>query len=157
MATLWYWLHIAGTVGFVAVHGEQAVAMFRIRAAATDRAAIETLTERSKAKTGLSYLSLGIIVVSGTAAGIHSSDFGATWIWAAIIVLLTTVGLMSVTATPWMKSLRTGCTRWADGNYAMDDDQLARTISGPVPFIVAGIGSAGLVIILLLMFLKPGA
>lgn len=157
MATLWYWLHIAGTMGFVAIHGEQALAMFRIRAAATDRAAIESLTERSKAKTGISYLSLGVIVVSGTAAGIHGSDFGATWIWAAIIVLLITVGLMSVTATPWMKSLRNGCTRWADGSYTMDDDHLAQTISGPVPFIVAGIGTAGLAIILLLMFVKPGA
>ena len=157
MQALWFWLHIAGTVGFVAVHGEQAVAMFRIRAAGTDRAAIETLTERSKAKTALSYLTLGVIVVSGTAAGIHGSDFGATWIWAAIIVLLITVGLMSVTATPWMKSLRHGCTRWADGTYSMDDEQLARTLAGPVPGLVAGIGTVGLVIILVLMFLKPGA
>ena len=71
MSALWFWLHIAGTIGFVAVHAEQATAMFRIRAAGTDRAAIEALTERSKAKTGLSYLALGVIVVSGTAAGIH--------------------------------------------------------------------------------------
>lgn len=157
MQALWFWLHIAGTVGFVAVHGEQAVAMFRIRAAGPERARIEALTERSKAKTGLSYLALGAIVVSGTAAGIHGSEFGTTWIWAAIIVLLITVGLMSVTATPWMKGLRYGCTRWADGSYAMDDQELARTLAGPVPFIVAGIGTAGLVVILLLMFLKPGA
>ena len=157
MQTLWFWLHIAGTVGFVAVHAEQAVAMFRIRAAGQDRAKIEALTERSKAKTGLGYLALGIIVASGTAAGIHGSMFGSTWIWAAIIVLLVTVGLMSVTATPWMKSLRHGCTRWADGSYTMGDQDLASTLSGPVPFIVAGIGAAGLVIILVLMFLKPGA
>jgi hypothetical protein len=156
MQTLWFWLHIAGTVGFLAVHGEQAVAMFRIRAAGEDRATIEALTERSKARTGRSYLAFGVIVVSGTAAGIHRSEFGATWIWAAIIVLLITVGLMSVTATPWMKSLRYGCTRWADGSYAMDDAMLARTLAGAVPFVVAGIGTAGLVIILLLMFLKPG-
>ena len=157
MQALWFWLHIAGTIGFVAVHGEQTMAMFRIRASGTDRAAIEALTERSKAKTGLSYLSLGVIVTSGTAAGIHGSDFGATWIWAGIIVLLITVGLMSVTATPWMKSLRHGCTRWADGSYTMDDAELARTLAGPVPMIVAGIGTAGLIVILLLMFLKPGA
>jgi len=157
MQSLWFWLHIVGTVGFIAVHGEQAMAMFRIRSAGSDRDAIETLTERSKAKTALSYLALGVIVVSGTAAGIHGSAFGATWIWAAIVVLLITVGLMSVTATPWMKSLRHGCTRWADGSYAMDDQELARTLAGPVPAIVAGIGTTGLVVILLLMFLKPGA
>lgn len=157
MGSLWFWLHIAGTVGFVAVHGEQAVAMFRIRAAGKERARIETLAERSKARTARSYLTLGVIVVSGTAAGIHGSAFGATWIWAAIIVLLVTVGLMSVTATPWMKSLRQGCTQWADGSYAMNDEELAAALAGPVPLIVAGIGTVGLAIILLLMFLKPGA
>lgn len=157
MGSLWFWLHIAGTVGFVAVHSEQAVAMFRIRAAGKERAMIETLAERSKARTARSYLTLGVIVVSGTAAGIHGSAFGATWIWAAIIVLLVTVGLMSVTATPWMKSLRQGCTQWADGSYAMNDEELAAALAGPVPLIVAGIGTVGLAIILLLMFLKPGA
>ena len=72
-------------------------------------------------------------------------------------MLLVTVGLMSVTATPWMKGLRNGCTRWADGSYTMDDAELARTLAGPVPLIVTGIGTAGLLVILLLMFLKPGA
>ena len=157
MGSFWFWLHIVGTVGFVAVHGEQVVAMFRIRAAGKDRARIEAMTERSKAKTGLSYLALGIIVASGTAAGIHGSMFGTTWIWAAIMVLLITVGLMSVTATPWMKSLRVGCTQWADGTYTMDDQALADVLAGPIPFLVTGIGGVGLVIILVLMFLKPGA
>ncbi|MEA2520939.1 MAG: hypothetical protein QOI81_585, partial [Actinomycetota bacterium] len=128
MDAVWFWLHIAGTVGFIAVHGEQAIAMFRIRAAQHDRATIEALTERSKAKTARSYAALGVIVVSGSAAGIHRSEFGEAWLWAAIIVLLVTVGLMSVTATPWMKRLRYGCTRWANGTYAMDDDELAQTI-----------------------------
>jgi cytochrome bd-type quinol oxidase subunit 2 len=157
MRALWFWLHIVGVVGFVAIHGEQAFAMFRIRSSGRDREAIEALTERSKARTGLSYLALGVIVVSGTAAGIHLSEFGTTWIWAAIIVLLITVGLMSVTATPWMKRLRYGCTRWADGSYTMDDAELAATLDGPIPFLVAGIGTVGLIVILLLMFLKPGA
>lgn len=157
MDTVWFWLHIVGTVGFIAVHGEQAIAMFRIRGARDDRAAIEALTERSKAKTARSYAALGVIVVSGTAAGIHRSEFGAPWVWAAIVVLLVTVGLMSVTATPWMKRLRYGCTRWADGTYAMDDQELARTVQGPVPVIVAATGTVGLLIILFLMFAKPGA
>jgi hypothetical protein len=157
MDAVWFWLHIAGTVGFIAVHGEQAIAMFRIRAAQHDRATIEALTERSKAKTARSYAALGVIVVSGSAAGIHGSEFGEAWLWAAIIVLLVAVGLMSVTATPWMKRLRYGCTRWANGTYAMDDDELAQTIQGPVPAIVAATGVAGLLIILFLMFAKPGA
>ncbi|MEP7060667.1 MAG: hypothetical protein ABI828_08040 [Actinomycetota bacterium] len=157
MDMVWFWLHIAGTLGFLAVHGEQAVAMFRIRTAGSDRAAIEALTERSKTKTARSYAALGVIVVSGTAAGIHRSEFGAAWLWAAIIVLLVTVGLMSVTATPWMKRLRYGCTRWADGSYAMDEQELAETLGGPVPLIVAATGAAGLLIILFLMFAKPGA
>jgi hypothetical protein len=157
MDTVWFWLHIAGTVGFIAVHGEQAIAMFRIRAAQHDRATIEALTERSKAKTARSYAALGVIVVSGSAAGIHRSEFGEAWLWAAIIVLLVTVGLMSVTATPWMKRLRYGCTRWADGTYAMDDHELAQTIRGPVPVVVAATGAVGLLIILFLMFAKPGA
>jgi hypothetical protein len=153
----WFWLHIVGTAGFVAVHGQQAIAMFRIRAARLDRATIEALTERSKAKTARSYAALGVIVVSGTAAGIHRSEFGQVWLWTAIIVLLVTVGLMSVTATPWMKRLRYGCTRWADGTYAMDDQELARTVGGPVPAIVATTGVFGLLIIVFLMFAKPGA
>jgi hypothetical protein len=56
-----------------------------------------------------------------------------------------------------MKRLRYGCTRWANGTYAMDDDELAQTIQGPVPAIVAATGVAGLLIILFLMFAKPGA
>ena len=49
-------------------------------------------------------------------------------------------------ATPYMKRLREGCTRWADGTYTMSDDELAAALDGPATMITAGERSVGLVV-----------
>jgi hypothetical protein len=64
---------------------------------------------------------------------------------------------MSVVASPYMKRLREGCTRWADGTYTLSDDDLRAVLDGPATMITAGSGSITLVIILFLMVFKPGA
>ena len=73
------------------------------------------------------------------------------------VVLLATIGLMSSLAGPFMKKVREGTTRWADGSYAMPDVELEALLRGSRPRVIAFTGIAGLAILLWLMVYKPGA
>ena len=72
-------------------------------------------------------------------------------------VMVATMGIMSFTATPYMKRVREGCTRWADGTYTLSDDELDATLRGPMTMVVSLTGAVALVVILYLMVFKPGA
>jgi hypothetical protein len=64
---------------------------------------------------------------------------------------------MSSLAGPFMKKVREGTTRWADGSYAMTEADLEALLRGSRPRVIAFIGTAGLAILLWLMVYKPGA
>jgi hypothetical protein len=154
---LWVFLHILGVAGFLATHGVSMYAMFAVRAGDRDRDRILVLCELSKRTIGPMYASMGLLLVGGVAAGIQASLFAQAWLWGSLVVLLAILAAMSVTATPWMKRLREGCTRWHDGTYTMTDDELAAHLDGPMVPIVATSGGAALLLILSLMVYKPGA
>ena len=68
--------------------------------------------------------------MGGVAAGIDATSFDEFWLWGSLVILVATMGIMSVTATPYMKRVREGCTRWADGTYTLSDDELDATLRG---------------------------
>jgi cytochrome bd-type quinol oxidase subunit 2 len=157
MAEFWLFLHLVGMAGFLAAHGVSMYAMLQVRTAGTDRAQIFELCQLSKRTVPPMYVSTGLLVVGGVAAGIQRDMFGESWLWISILVLLATMAMMSSVATPYMKKLRDGCTRWHDGTYALSDEDLHATLAGPVTMLTSAVGTLGLLVILYLMVYKPGA
>ena len=157
MTDLWVFLHIVSVALFLLFHGVQMWAMFSLEPALPDREKIFDRAEQSRMASTPMYVSLGLLVLFGVIAGIDGDWFShGWWLWGAIVVLLITVGLMSSLAGPFMKKVREGTTRWADGSYTMSDEELTTLLRGPRPRVIAFTGVAGLAILLWLMVYKPG-
>lgn len=157
MLSFWILVHLVGMAGFLATHGVSMYAMFQVRTVDGDRDKIFDLCLLSKRTVGPMYGATGLLLVGGIAAGLEGHRFGQSWLWISIAVLLATMAMMSSVATPYMKRLRDGCTRWHDGTYTLSDEDLSAALRGPVTLITAAAGAIGLLVILYLMVYQPGA
>lgn len=157
MYRFWVFVHLVGVAGFLVTHGVSMWALFAVRAVDGDRDRILDWCETSKRTTMPMYISFGLLLLGGVAAGIDGALFAEWWLLGSLLLLLVLTALMSVVATPHMKRIREGCTRWADGTYTMSDDELRAALEGPATTITVASGSAGLLVILYLMVFKPGA
>ena len=157
MYRFWVFVHLVGVAGFLVTHGVSMWALFAVRAVDGDRDRILEWCETSKRTTMPMYISFGLLLLGGVAAGIDGALFADWWLLGSLLLLLVLTALMSVVATPHMKRLREGCTRWADGTYTMSDDELRAALEGSATMITAASGSVGLLAILSLMVFKPGA
>jgi hypothetical protein len=153
----WVFVHLVGVVGFLVTHGVSMWAMFAVRAVGTDRDRILDGCENSKTARVPMYISLGLLLLGGIAAGIDGALFAQWWLLASLGILLVLTASMSMIATPHMKRLREGCTRWADGTYTMTDEELEAVLKGPATMITAVTGTAGVLVIVFLMVFKPGS
>jgi hypothetical protein len=157
MYRFWVFLHLVGMAGFLVSHGVSMAALFQVRAAGADRDRILAICEGSKRMNRPMYLFTILLLVGGVAAGIDATSFDEFWLWGSLLILVATMGIMSFTATPYMKTVREGCTRWADGTYTLTDAELETTLRGPMTMIVSTTGALALLVILYLMVFKPGA
>ncbi|MGZ8580735.1 MAG: hypothetical protein ACXWW9_05570 [Actinomycetota bacterium] len=157
MYRVWVFIHLVGVAGFLVTHGVSMWALFAVRTVDGDRDRILEWCETSKRTTMPMYMSFGLLLLGGVAAGIDAALFADWWLLGSLLLLLVLTALMSVVATPHMKRLREGCTRWADGTYTMSDDELRAALDGPATTITVASGSVGLIAILYLMVFKPGA
>ena len=157
MYRFWVFVHLVGVAGFLVTHGVSMWALFAVRAVDGDRDRILDWCETSKRTTMPMYISFGLLLLGGVAAGIDGALFADWWLLGSLLLLLVLTALMSMVATPHMKRLREGCTRWADGTYTMTDDELRAALEGPATTITVTSGSVGLLVILYLMAFKPGA
>ena len=157
MYRFWVFVHLVGVVGFLLTHGVAMWTMFAVRAVGTDRERILDRCETSKATTMPMYISFGLLLLGGIAAGIDGALFAEWWLLGSLLLLLALTASMSMIASPYMKRLREGCTRWADGTFMMSDEELEAVLAGPVTMITAASGSIGLLTIVFLMVFKPGS
>lgn len=157
MYRFWVFVHLVGVVGFLVTHGVAMWAMFAVRAVGQDRERILDWCETSKATTKPMYISFALLLAGGVAAGIDGALFAEWWLLGSLLLLLALTVSMSMVASPHMKRLREGSTRWADGTYTMADEELAAALAGPATMIAAASGSIGLLTIVFLMVFKPGA
>jgi len=155
MYRLWVFVHLVGVAGFLTVHGVSMWALFAVRAVNGDRDRILEWCETSKRAVTPMYISFGLLLLGGVAAGIDGARFAEWWLLVSLAILLALTTLMSMIATPYMRRLREGCTRWADGSYTMSDEELRATLTGPATTITVASGSVGLLAILYLMVFKP--
>ncbi len=157
MYRFWVFVHLGGVVGFLVTHGVSMWTMFAVRAVGSDRDRILDRCETSKATRAPMYVSFGLLMLGGVAAGIDGALFAQWWLLASLGLLLVLTASMSMIATPHMKRLREGCTRWADGSFTMTDEELRAALAGPATMITAASGTLGLLAIVYLMVFKPGS
>lgn len=157
MYRFWVFVHLVGVVGFLLTHGVAMWTMFAVRAVGKDRERILDRCETSKATTMPMYISFGLLLLGGIAAGIDGALFAEWWLLGSLLLLLALTASMSMIASPYMKRLREGCTRWADGTFMMSDEELEAVLAGPATMITAASGSIGLLTIVFLMVFKPGS
>jgi uncharacterized membrane protein/plastocyanin len=150
----WVLLHIAGAFGFLTAHGVSVFATFRLRAE-RDATRVTHLLELSASSIPYMWASIGLLLVGGILAGFTGDFWGQGWIWAAIVILLATIGAMYATATGWVSRLRTISSAIAEGTQAVSQGQYEQLLRSRRPFTIAAIGFVGLLAILYLMIFKP--
>ena len=147
--------HIASAFVFLAAHGVSMIVMYRIRGE-RDRAKILTLITLSGATTLPMYVALGAIVISGVLAALKLESFGHWWVWAAIAILVLTIGLMTAVAKPYFAKVKLACQVRPSGVPRTSDEELGEILAGPTTHVITAIGVIGLLAILYLMVFTPG-
>ena len=161
----WYpWvvlIHIIGAFGFAAAHGVSVFVAFAIRGE-RDPARVAALLDLSAASIGALYVGLLVLLGGGVAATFMAGLWGQLWIWAALVILTLTLGAMYPLGSLHYAEVRhaVGLTAYMDKKDAppptpLPPDELAALLSSPRPFILAGIGGVGFLVILWLMVVKP--
>jgi plastocyanin/uncharacterized membrane protein len=150
----WVFLHIAGAFGFLMAHGVSAYATLKLPKE-RDPARVATLLELSASSVGFMWNAIGVLLVGGIAAGFTGHFWGQGWIWAAIIVLVAVMAAMYGMGTTWAKRLRTISAALTEGTQAVSQQQFEEILRSRRPYSIAGIGFAGLIVILWLMIFKP--
>ena len=147
-------LHILGVFGFLLGHGASVSVAFRLRRE-RDPARINALLELSGSSLTLFFISLVVLIAAGVVTGFLGRWWGDGWIWTALAILLAITVAMSALARPYYKRIRLVAEALASGSAAVTDDQFVSILRSPMPFVLAAIGYAGLLVILWLMMFKP--
>lgn len=142
-------------------HGVSAFVMFRVRGE-RDRTRLATLLELSSGSLALTGVLWLVAIVLGVAAAIIGDHFTKFWPWAAIIVLVLSIGLMTPLAGMPMNRVRKTLGMSVQGDKAADpprvpgtDDELTVALAALRPELVAVIGITGIVLLTWLMSAKP--
>ena len=163
MQLLYPWIvfvHVLGAFGFALAHGGSALVAFRIRQEREPQR-VAALLDLSLWATGLSYISLLVLVAAGVTAGIMGGWFGQAWIWTAIGVLIAVAVAMFAYAVPYYERLRRALGQHGRGPRPeppvtpVSAAELAVLLDSRRPEGIAAIGGVGLAMILWLMVLKP--
>ena len=156
-------LHVLAAFGFVAMHGVSIYVLVRLRRE-RDAASVRALLNLSVASLIPAYAFLGLILLTGIAAGIVGGWWtsGRLWIWASLLVLVAVFLYMSWGATGYFARLRAAAgleyqVRGRKVPAATPDDAALRAVlEGPSPTgAILAVGGAGLVVLVWLMVMKP--
>ena len=105
---LWFFLHLAGVLAFVGAHGVSLFVLYRVRGE-RDRRKIAELIAFSGTTTKPMYIALGVLVVGGVGSAITLHVISDWWLWTSILILLITIGLMTVLAKPYFQRITAAC------------------------------------------------
>lgn len=149
----WVFLHLVGVFGFLLAHGVSVAVAFRLRKE-REPARVQALLAMSSASINAFYPAVALLLVGGVAATFDGNLWGYGWIWASIVLLVLVSGAMYSVARPHYRRLRFITDAMVDGSEAVGADQYAEALRSR-QMLIAGIGSAGLLLILYLMLFKP--
>jgi uncharacterized membrane protein len=148
--------HLVGLVLFAISHGASAFMSFRVRSE-RDPAVVEALLKVGGMAVGPMYIGLLLLVVGGLGAAAGGNLWGQPWIIASIVILVVVLVVMWAVASPYYMGLRKALEdRGPDGRPTMEPAALAVMLDTRRPEILALVGTAGLVLLVWLMVIKPG-
>lgn len=147
MAGLYTWLkfiHILSVGTFLFVHGITGGTSFLLRGSITPTTRI--LLGASRVTGQASYPLVLLILITGVWMTFAGSFGHMVWPWAALVILVLTLGVMGAIARPYYLA------REAAGG---PDDALAAKLANTRPQLAAAVGVVALLLILALMVFKP--
>ena len=153
--------HVVAVILGLGAHGGSAFAMFRVRRE-TDRSRMAAILEVSSSSLLVANIGLLVAIVLGIVAAVMGGHFSRFWPWAAIIVLVIVIGLMTPLAGIPMNNLRRALGMTVQGDKKGDparvpgtDEEVATALARIRPELPAGIGVVGVGILTWLMEAKP--
>jgi uncharacterized membrane protein len=150
MYTWWRFLHVLGALGFLAAHGATAAVAMSLRKE-RDPAKIRALLGLSRSTRPWMYVSLLLLIAAGVVAGFQGHWWDEGWIWTALILLIAMLVAAFPLAVPYYVRVRRAVAEDAD----TPSDELDTLLLSPRPIVIAVVETAGLVVIVWLMVLKP--
>jgi hypothetical protein len=87
--------HVSALFVFLLAHGVSAGVAFRLRRE-QDPARIGALLEFSERALNVMFIALAVLVLSGVTAGFVGDWWGRGWIWAALLIILAIIVVMSL-------------------------------------------------------------
>ncbi len=105
-----------------------------------------TLLQASRITSQGSYPFLLLIIITGVWMSFAGHWSGQVWPWAALVILIVTIGLMGYVARPYYLAREAA---------AGPDDALATRLGTTKPQLAAGVGVLALVVLFVLMVFKP--
>jgi hypothetical protein len=145
-------LHVVGVVVFAAAHGVSMFAAFQVRRE-TDPRTMASILGTSKRAVAVLYLGLLLLAVGGFGAATIGGVLLAPWMVASYVVLVAVGIVMGAVGTPYYVRLRELLA--TDGPNAPDAETLRLTLDTRRPEILLVVGSAGMLVLLWLMVIKP--
>ena len=147
-------LHIAAVFALLATHGVSMVVLYAIRKE-RDRARIMAMVTLSGQTVTPMYISIGAILVFGIWLWLTVYTLSTMWIWASIVILVLTIGLMTATAKPYFARVKEACQLRPSGVPRVSDEELGEVLNSSRAHLITAIGVIGLAAILYLMVFKP--
>jgi len=98
-----------------------------------------------------------LLAVGGLGAAAGANLWGEAWILGSIGVFVVVLVVMWAVASPYYMGLRKSLeVRGPNGSPSIDAAALATMLDTRRPEILAAVGTAGLVLLVWLMVIKPG-
>jgi len=148
-------LHLIGLSAFLIAHGVSMWVAFRVRGE-TNRDVIAALLGLSARGNQLLYLGLILLGIGGLGAAWNVGWLLAPWVVASYVVLVIVIVGMYALGAAYYYRLREGL-EGSERTPRLDDEALALRLRSGRPEALALVGGVGLVVLILLMTLKPGA
>jgi hypothetical protein len=121
---------------------------------------IRSLTDLSKRTTNVMYMFIGLIVISGLFLGFQGRWWSHGWIWAALGLLIVTIGIMSVLSRRYNAvraavGLPVRSRRQVMATAPASPEEIRRLVEAAPAGLITAIGMVTLALLLWLMILKP--
>ena len=159
---MYQWLlyaHIGSVLLFVLAHGASAAMALRLKGEPSADG-IKALVVLSTLSSQAMYPLLILVALTGIWLGAAGGWFGRAWIWAAIVVLVLTIGLMNAMGRQY-HALRVaagqgrGNDRGRQPAPSTSPDEVRRLALSTSPWPITVLGLVALAFILWLMLFKP--
>ena len=159
MAEFYLWFvfaHLAGLVLFAISHGASAFMAFRLRSA-PDVPTAQAILKMGQLSITPMYIGLLLLIIGGLGAAASGDLFGRPWVIASIVVFIAVLLVMWIVASPYYMRLRKSLEEpAADGAATVTWDDLKGQLDTRRPEILLSVGTAGLLLLVWLMVIKPG-